>query len=65
MLGKAVCNRAGDARLQPPRGITMEEFDLGPKPEPPPEEEPEAPPQPDAPKLDEEDEEAQPGKRKD
>ncbi|CAE6972113.1 unnamed protein product [Symbiodinium sp. CCMP2592] len=38
-------------------GITMEEFDLGPKPEPPPEEEPEAPPQPDAPKLDEEDEE--------
>lgn len=36
-------------------GISMEEFDLGSKPEPPPE--PETPPMPDAPKLDEEDEE--------
>ena len=49
----------------------MEELDLGPKPEPPPEEEaeqqaPEAPeeaqPQPDALKLDEDDEEARPSR---
>ena len=46
------------------RGIKMEEFDLGPKPEPPPEDAPAEPeaeaPMPDAPKLDDDDEEAWP-----